>query len=136
MVTKEQMFITCAFIIIAMNVVYYVQQGEIIWEKIAYSGALGFIITGIGIGALLSVNIATWSLDSQFIKIVMSIMFFMNMFFSIEFNVNGNVVGVGLGLISNIYTVFDNGDWFYLGKISLTIITLIMFITGLMIVSE
>lgn len=126
-------FLTIFSIFLVFNFFYLSMYPETSLDM--YTGAvLGLIGTVIATGIIGGISILGSGLNSESIKIIFGAGTLFNLLFNIEIPQLG--LNIGLGLATNIISLFDSGDILNLGFISTTALSLIALVSGLMVIID
>lgn len=140
----KSIFITDTILLIVINLIY-VFMNPTLTNSITLTSLVGFVsgvaIIGLIVGIQVSVIGSGISISDQSIKMLITIAMLLNIMFSIDiwtfqFGNNEYTAQIGLGLINNMFSIFSGGDWLGLGLILTSLISVIMFISGVMMVVE
>jgi hypothetical protein len=143
-VDYKNIFVTNTVIVIIVNLIYVYINPTLI-NNITLSSLVGFVsgvaIIGLIIGIQISVVGSGISLSDQSIKMFITIGMLLNIMFSVDiwtfqFGQNEYTAQIGLGLINNFIDIFSGGDFMGLGLALASIISILMFISGVMMVVE
>ena len=143
-VDYKSIFVTNTVIVIIINLIYVYINPTLI-NSITLSSLVGFVsgvaIIGLIIGIQISVVGSGISLSDQSIKMFITIGMLLNIMFSVDiwtfqFGQNEYTAQIGLGLINNFIDIFSGGDFMGLGLALASIISILMFISGVMMVVE
>lgn len=141
---KQSIFFSCVIMIVILNIFSWAETGEIEISKMGIGFLTGLFVEAMVLGAAMSISALTYSVDTYYIKFAMATLLFMNIFFNASTTMNvvqdgevvSQTVSVGMGLLTNIYGMFDTGDWFYIGKTFTLVLGFLTYLTGMMIISE
>ena len=144
MMDYKNIFVTNTVIVIIVNLIYVYINPTLI-NNITLSSLVGFVsgvaIIGLIIGIQISVVGSGISLSDQSIKMFITIGMLLNIMFSVDiwtfqFGQNEYTAQIGLGLINNFIDIVSGGDFMGLGLALASIISILMFISGVMMVVE
>lgn len=108
----------------------YVSMNPAITETFVFDGVKGLFLGVLALTILTGVTVMGTGLSDVSIKVIFASAILLNLFFKIEI---ANVQ-LGLGLATNIITVFDGTYFSGIGLMIGTILVLSAFISGIMII--
>lgn len=138
----KSIFATNTILLLIINLIY-VFMNPTLTNSITLGSLVGFVSGVATIGLIIGIQISVVgsgiSLSDQSIKMFITIAMLLNILFSIDiwtFQFGGNeyTAQIGLGLINNMMDIFSGGDFLGLGLILASIISIITFVSGVMMV--
>lgn len=127
----KSIFITIFLIVLVVNIFYISSTPERIFNM-AIGGLIGFALCVTPIILLGATALGNQILSETSQKILMSLIFYINVFFGVE--IYG--VSVGLGLMNNVYLALGGETSLGLGFMITSVLTIMIFVFGIWAVLE
>lgn len=124
-----EIFISVMIILLIFNVYYVFSFPESTWN-LTVGAITGFLAVILTIGIISGIQVLGSGLSESSIKILFGVGSLLNVLFQI--NIGG--FPIGLGLVSNVLSVFGM-EFFGLGMILTSILGILAFVSGLIIVT-
>lgn len=131
----SSVFIFSVLTLILFNVAYGFANPDYVFDVLV-SGVLGFVLVVLAVVSVASLQVLGSGINDAGVKIVFGVGSLINLLFRISLTFFGFPVGeVGIGLASTLLTVFDASDFMGLGYITATAFSLIVIVSGLIIIT-
>ncbi len=127
----KSIFISIFFIILIINFIYVASTPDVIFSM-GVGVLIGFALSITPIIVLGATALGSQVLSESAQKIIIGLILYLNIFF--QFNIWN--ITIGLGLLNNVYLAFGGETLWGMGFMVTTILTIVTFITGLMVVLE
>ena len=127
-------FLSIIMVLTIFNIGYYVMYPDTIFS-LGISLVTSFIGIGIVVGVLSGFSAFSVSLSDTSQRLILIILTLVNLLFQITIPLSEDFnIPVGLGLLSNLFTVFAVNDVAYLGWVFCTIMGVLALVSGLQMV--
>lgn len=136
-VDERSIFLTGLSILIIFNVAYFLSrpaaEQTVLITQMGRDGVIGLIVTVGAVAVLSGTNVLGSGLNTESVKLLFGIATLLNVLFSINFG----PIGIGIGLVNPLFTVFilgAGGFLMLLGFLVATGIALMVLVSGIVII--
>lgn len=130
----SEVFIILMVVLMVFNFAYVTMIGDIgtTLGNMAMGGILGIVIPIVVVAVLSGTNIVASGLNSASTKMIFGVGVLLGLLFQISFTVATFTITLGMGLLTNVFSVFNMTDFFGIPFFMTAILGIALFVSGLL----